>query len=109
QRARHRAAHAERVPVVDDLDAVGRCGHAEQAHAVVARHDAGDVVERRRPGQGGEDLPPGDLPPALDGHGGGGDAGGRSGGDALGERLAVDVALVDDTAVHPFADLGVAG
>ena len=56
-----------------------------------------DVVEVRRARERGEDLAAGDEETALHGHGPGGDAAGRARAHALRERLAVEVALLDDT------------
>ena len=108
QSARDRAAHAQWVPVVDDLHAVTVARYAEQSNLVLAGHLTRDVVESGGPGERREDLATGDQPPAIDRDRLGCDPGRRPRRKALGEWLAVNVAALDDTPEHLRADLVVA-
>ena len=106
QRARHRAAHAERIPVADHGDAVGLGGHGEiervAARGLFALRDLGaeHAVVVGVAGKRGKDLLAVHEPAALDRlcFGAEGDAAGR-GRAAFGERLRIDRAVIDDALV----------
>ena len=104
ERARVGAAHAERIPVADDLHAGVVGAHREEAQPLLAGHAAGEVVGVGGAGQRREHLAPVDEEAAGHGRGRRRDAGRGAACDPLRERLAHDRAVVEDPAVEAGAD-----